>query len=85
MRYQIVKTMTTLLSPTALQTSGPKKRSALQREPLAPPLALFPLNHALFRLHFCARFAFPSLGVLVKANIHVHVTPALRLSVNFIW
>ena len=33
----------TLLSPTALQTSRPKKRSHPQQEPSAHPLALFPL------------------------------------------
>ena len=49
------------------------------------PLALFPLNCTLFRLHFCAQFAFPSLRVLVKADIHVCVTPTLQLSVNFVW
>ena len=42
-----------------------------------PPLALFPLNCTLYRLHFCTRFAFLSLGVLIKADIYVRVTPAL--------
>ena len=37
--------------------------------PQHPPLTLFPLNHTLFRLHFCTQFTFPLLGVLIKANI----------------
>ena len=42
-----------------------------------PSLALFPLNHALYKLHFCAQFMFFSLGALIKADISVRVTPAL--------
>ena len=42
-----------------------------------PPLALFRLNRALFRLHFCTQFTFPSLGALVKANIFIRVTSAV--------
>ena len=33
-----------------------------------PPLFSFQLSR-LFRLHFCTRFAFLSLGVLIKADI----------------
>ena len=62
------------------------RRGLLYSENLQhPPLALFPLKSTLFRLHFCTQFTFPSLGVLVKADISVHVTPTLQLSVNFVW
>ena len=62
------------------------RRGLLYSENLQhPPLALFPLNHTLIRLHFCARFAFLSLGALIKADISVRVTPTLQLSVNFVW
>ena len=62
------------------------RRGLLYSENLQhPSLALFPLNCTLFRLHFCTQFAFSSLGVLDKADISVRVTPALQLSVNFVW
>ena len=50
-----------------------------------PPFTLFPFNRTLSRLHFCTQLAFLSLGVLIKANISICVTPALQLSVNFVW
>ena len=42
-----------------------------------PSLALFPLNRSLYRLHFCTQFTYPSLGVLIYADIYVCVTPTL--------
>ena len=53
------------------------RRGLLYSKNLQHPLALFPLNRALFRLHFCTRLTFLSLGALIKANISVRVTPAL--------
>ena len=62
------------------------RRGLLYSENLQhPPLTLFPLNHALFRLHFCAQLTFLSLGALLKADISICVTPALQLSINFVW
>ena len=62
------------------------RRGLLYSENLQHPPSLS--SHSTmpyFRLHFCPQFAFPSLGVLIKANVYVHVTPALQLSVNFVW
>ena len=62
------------------------RRGLLYSENLQHPLlTLFPLNCTILRLHFCIQLAFLSLGALIKADISVRVTPALRLSVNFIW
>ena len=62
------------------------RRGLLYSENLQhPPSLSSHSNHTLYRLHFCTQLAFPSLGALIKANISVHITPALRLSVNFIW
>ena len=62
------------------------RRGLLYSENLQHPPSLS--SHSTmpyFRLHLCPRFAFPSLGALIKANIYVHVTPTLQLSVNFVW
>ena len=62
------------------------RRGLLYSENLQyPPLALFPLNCTILRLHFCTRLTFLSLGALIKADIFIRVTPALQLSVNFVW
>ena len=54
------------------------RRGLLYSENLQHPPLLSSHSTALyFRMHFCTQFTFPSLGVLVKANIYVCVTPTL--------
>ena len=49
------------------------RRGLIYSKNLQHPPHSLPLNHTLYRLHFCAQFTFPLLGALVKANIYVHV------------